>query len=195
MYCVHCDPKSYELSFPLLKGKYFTIYADSHPLTEGHILLITNKHVSCMGSLAKEFGEFRRLYKIITDFLSKEYGSFAVFEHGIAGQTVFHAHMHFLPFEGSLGDIIPERDSIERIKSIDDIRTLFLKNGKYLFLQINKNFFSVNTKIGKPKFFRDRFAKALGRPERGDWKGMDKNRELMKKSLNEIEKLKGEWKQ
>jgi diadenosine tetraphosphate (Ap4A) HIT family hydrolase len=191
--CPHCNPKSYALLFPLFGGEQLTIYTDGHPLTEGHILIITNEHTPCMGSLKAEFKEFKKLYGMVISFLSKEYGPFAVFEHGITGQTVYHTHMHFLPFRGSLKDIVKEKGSVSRLKSVDEIKALFRKEGKYLFLQINKDLFSVDTGIGTPRFFRDRFAKALGRPERGNWKEMYENKELMKKAAQEIMNVKMKW--
>ena len=101
--------------------------------------------------------------------------------------------MHFLPFKGKLEDIIKNNDVVERIGSIDEIQKLFKENKKYLFLQINNEMFSIDTKFGKPRLFRELFAEFFGGKERGDWKEMDKDKELMEESGKEIENLKEKW--
>ncbi len=193
MDCVHCNIDSFALSVPLSKGKKLSVYADIHPLKEGHILIIPKDHISCMGALGEEFEEFKLLYENVIKFLKEEYGSFAVFEHGVTGQTVFHAHMHFLPFKGKIEDIVKEKEHVKMIDSIDQIKKIYQKNGKYMFLQINNNLFSVDTKIGKPKFFRDLFALYYGSEERGNWKGMDRNEKIMEEAAKEVNSLKEKW--
>ena len=47
----------------------------------------------------------------------------------------------------------------------------------------------VETKLGVPGFFRDRFSIALGNQDRGNWKIMRKDKNIMKKAVEEIIKL------
>jgi len=44
----------------------------------------------------------------------------------------------------------------------------------------------VDTKLGTPGFFRERFAIALGNRNRGDWKKMKEDKNIMKKVDEEI---------
>lgn len=37
----------------------------------------------------------------------------------------------------------------------------------------------VDTGLGAPRFFRDRFAAALGKPERGNWKNIHTDEKIM----------------
>ncbi|MBN2042210.1 MAG: hypothetical protein JW754_00225 [Candidatus Aenigmarchaeota archaeon] len=101
--------------------------------------------------------------------------------------------MHFLPFKGNIQDIIKRNEIVNKIDSINKLKKLFKKNGKYLFLQINNDLFSADTKIGKPRFFRDRFAEYFGEKERGNWKEMDKNERIMKEASKEVRLLKEKW--
>jgi diadenosine tetraphosphate (Ap4A) HIT family hydrolase len=168
-----------------------------HPLIEGHVLIIPKDHISCSGAFSSElFTEFTALYKKFSDFLKSAYGSVSTFEHGITGQTVFHAHIHLLPYSGLQESIIPEGSRvIHSLSNIKELQQVFLKDGKYLFFSIGDSLWTVNTAIGVPRFFRDRFAKALGVPERGNWKTMETNSELMHRAQNEILSLKSTWKQ
>jgi diadenosine tetraphosphate (Ap4A) HIT family hydrolase len=65
---------------------------------EGHLLLIPKKHFDCYLNLDKNLiDEFNLFKNKVIEFLKKYYQKPVIFEHGIAGQTVFHAHLHFLP--------------------------------------------------------------------------------------------------
>lgn len=170
------------------------VVCDVHPLVEGHILIIPKEHISCMGALPDaSFSEYKRLYEKLSNFLKKTYGQVAAFEHGITGQTVFHAHTHFLPFNKSIHSVVPEKDRIRKISTLDEIKTEFNKNHKYLYIAINNEKRFVDTEIGYPRIFRDRFAKALGAEERGDWKKARNNSELMQIFERDIQKLKSKW--
>jgi len=191
--CLHC-PGGYALKNYLFVDDDFWIVCDVHPLIEGHIEVIPKKHISCMGALDDAaFDRYKELYKKVTDFLAKTYGDFGVFEHGITGQTVFHAHVHFLPFNKTVDDVVPEKELIKTISNLDELRHALKKDGKYLFFSIGDNKFLVDTKIGQPRFFRDRFADALGAGERGNWKETEKNEELMKTFDDEVKSLKNKW--
>jgi diadenosine tetraphosphate (Ap4A) HIT family hydrolase len=217
--CPHCNPKSFALKHPLLKTHHFWIVCDVHPLTEGHILIIPKKHLSCIGDYPEDlFKEFIKLYSQCSEFIKKEYGSVASFEHGRIAQTVFHSHVHLLPlnqirlrrngsgfrptrfkcgappFSGDESLIIPEgKDKLRRLKNISQLRKIFQKEGQYLFFSIGDRFWSVDLSLGKPRFFRDRFAKALGRAERGNWKEMHENPKIMAEVNQEIKNLKRCW--
>lgn len=187
--CAHCKG-GFGLKHPLFVDDLFNVVCDIHPLIEGHILIIPKQHISCMAALDKtQFQRYKQLYKKVSNFLKETYGDTAIFEHGIIGQTVFHAHTHFLPFKGKISDIVPEKECIHEIQSLDEIKT-----EKYLFIEISKKYL-IDTKIGFPRFFRDRFAEALGAKERGNWKQTENNEELKKSFKKEIEVLKLKWKE
>ena len=192
--CPHCAG-GFGLKYPLFENDCFWVVCDAHPLTEGHILIIPKKHVSCMGALdGNSFAGFKELYEKVLGFLNKTYGQAGVFEHGITGQTVFHAHMHFLPFNKSAGKVVPEKESAREISNLDELQREFNKENKYLFLAIGSKKFLVDTALGSPRFFRDRFAKALSAENKGNWKKSEDNAELMKAFEKDIQALKNKWK-
>ncbi|MFH0832333.1 MAG: HIT family protein [Candidatus Aenigmatarchaeota archaeon] len=190
--CPHC-PGGFGLKYPLFHDDYFWIVCDAHPLTEGHILVIPKAHVPCMAALDNNaFVKFRELYENVSNFLNRAYGRTAVFEHGIAGQSVFHAHTHFLPFGGSINEIIPEKLA-KRISDLGELKTEFNKEHEYLYFAIGDNKHLVDTRIAYPRFFRERFAESLGVEERGNWKRTESNAELMRAFETEIRQLKNKW--
>jgi len=193
--CPHCDSNSFALKFPLQETDNFWVVCDVHPLTKGHILIIPKEHFSCIGAFSLAlFNEFLALYRKCSDFLLKTYGSVSSFEHGKIGQTVFHSHVQMFPYSGSEKDIVQEGDSyLTKISNMNELIDLFKKNDMYLFFSIGKNMWIVDTNIGKPRFFRDRFAQAFHHPERGNWKEMRKNSTLMKEANEDIMDLLSKW--
>lgn len=193
--CPHCDPNSSALKRLLLETEYFRVVCDMHPLVEGHVLIIPKEHLVAVGEYPDSvFQEFVQLYERLSKFIRQTYGVISTFEHGKIGQTVFHSHVHLLPFSGSVVDIIPEGNNyVTAIKSLDKLRTIFQSQQKYLFFSIENKKYLVDTTLGAPRFFRDRFAKALGHPERGNWKQMHDNMKVMKAVEQEIERLESKW--
>jgi diadenosine tetraphosphate (Ap4A) HIT family hydrolase len=191
--CLHCPGGTALVKYLEYDDKFWVV-CDVHPLIEGHIEVITKEHISCMGALNKdEFIRYKEIYNKVTDFLKNTYGNFAVFEHGITGQTVFHSHVHFLPFDKPIDTVVPEKEAITAIPNLEELSDTLQKDKKYLFCAINDNKYLVDTRIGSPRFFRDRFAKAFGTEERGNWKETERNEELMKTFGAEVQNLKDKW--
>lgn len=134
------------------------------------------------------------LDKKISNFLLKEYGIVSSFEHGVFGQTVFHSHIHYLPFSGKPTDIVPEEGKLSKLNNLNQTQDLFKKDKGYLFFSIGDELWSVDVSLAVPRFFRDRFAIALGRPERGNWKEMRLNKNIMIEATKDNENIQNKWK-
>lgn len=195
--CPHCNLSSFATEHLLKETNNFRVVCDVHPLVEGHILIMPKEHLSCMGEYSEElFQEFMKLYDEFSTFLLVTYGSVASFEHGKIGQTVFHSHVHLLPFNGEPSEIILEgKDKLTKMKLLAELNDTFKTNGQYLFFSIGKNLWIVDTALGAPGFFRNRFASALGRSERGNWKRMHADATLMAQAHKEIANLEAQWKE
>lgn len=193
--CPHCDKNSAAFEFHLEETDNFSIVCDANPIIEGHILIIPNQHISCIAAYSEElFTEFLKLDIRVSRFILGEYGSISSFEHGVFGQTVFHSHVHYLPFSGKTTEIIPEKGRVTKVQNLEDLKRFFKKDGGYLYFSIGNERWVVNPSIAAPRFFRDRFAKTLGRPERGDWKAMRTDQKLMKEAEKETLKTQARWK-
>jgi len=155
--CAHC-PDGIGLKHPLYNDDLFWVVCDVHPLTEGHILIIPKAHISTMGSLSDEaFEKYTELYEKVKLFIKTCYGEVGIFEHGVIGQTVFHAHTHFLPFNFNTNKIIPDEKALSKISSLDEMKNEFIQKQKYLFFENKNQKWLVNTSLGYPRFFRDIF--------------------------------------
>lgn len=179
--CPHCDRKGWAFEHALEETEHFVLICDSHPLLEGHLLIIPKRHVSCIGEYTPaELSEFLPLYAHAKRWVKEQYGSVATFEHGVLGQTVFHSHIHFLPFTGQVEDIIPEgKKHLYPLSSIESLVALFEKDKQYLFFEVGSKLWTVDPALGYPRFFRERFAQALGCPERANWKETRNNPQLL----------------
>ncbi len=192
--CPLCNQKQLAPSSILRETENFYIVCDANPITEGHILIIPKKHIPCVGEFDDaQFKEFQILDKQVSVFIIETYGNVASFEHGVFGQTVFHSHVHYLPFKGDLNDIVPEKDKISEIKSIEELKKIYGNDGGYLYISIEGKEYVINVSIAEPRFFRNRIANALGKPERGNWKEMINNPQIKTDAENEIKQLKEKW--
>src|SRR3989338_2433829 len=107
--CHHCGADSPAFAHLLEETEHFRVICDIHPLCEGHILIVPKEHISCIGACDDAHRkEFLPLYNRCKTFVHDTYGSVSTFEHGIVGQTVFHAHVHLLPYADTPGKIVPE---------------------------------------------------------------------------------------
>ena len=66
--CPHCNKDSPALKNLLKETENFRVVCDIHPLTEGHILIISKKHLSCVGDYPENiYQEFISLYKFFSN--------------------------------------------------------------------------------------------------------------------------------
>ncbi|MBI4158089.1 MAG: HIT domain-containing protein [Candidatus Yanofskybacteria bacterium] len=98
--CPFCNVKQFEEQL-IAEVDGFYIVATLGQITDGgYILLIPRDHISCLGILPDNQlpGLFNNIFKVSTA-ISREYFDIPVmiFEHGIVGQIVKHAHLHLLP--------------------------------------------------------------------------------------------------
>ena len=98
--CIFCNQEDLKLKNIY---KYFFTSFDKFPVTEGHTLIITKRHISSYFDLTKE--ELDELSNIIMEeklLLEKSDNRIKGFNIGInqgivAGQTIMHCHAHLIP--------------------------------------------------------------------------------------------------
>ena len=178
--CVFCDPDKIK-SRTIVSLDGVNIVATLGQITiGGYVLLIPTDHVPCIGAMDKEqIKIIDRVADLIVQAIKSEYKSpVLIFEHGIVGQTIKHAHLHFLP---------TDIDSSHRIQSdfpksekqiIEDLASLQLlyqtRQEPYLLWSTSSGKFSVCwNPPAQPQYLRIISAEMLNVPERADWKKMD----------------------
>jgi len=193
--CAFCDAHDATYGHVLKETEEFRVVCDPYPLIEGHILIIPKRHIACIGACSiGAFREFMTLYTEVGKFLQKNYGALSSFEHGDIGHSVPHAHMHLLPCEVSEKSVIPEGEShLEPLMGMAALRSLFAQRNHYLFFSTGAKCWTVDSDLAKPRFFRDRLAIVLGRPQRGNWKAMSSIPKHMDAAAKEIASLEKKW--
>lgn len=197
MDCVFCDRSKFEERL-CGETKDFWIIATlgQIPKKGGYVLLVPKRHVACVGAMTKlEIEMFSSyIYKIRCALYEKynllDIDQITVFEHGIVGQTIKHAHFHFVPepcniTERALKDF-PQNEIVNMESgSLDELRKLYRKRKEpYLIWKDDGPKIKICwNPLAPPQYLRTVVAEALGRPERANWREMDP--ELDKKLWSE----------
>ena len=95
--CPFCNPVS-----SLFENEYAYVKEDAYPVSKGHLLIISKRHVSDWFSLTDaEQNAINDLLRTAKEYLDETYhpdGYNAGINCGeAAGQTIFHFHMHVIP--------------------------------------------------------------------------------------------------
>lgn len=133
--CVFCNRNNFSENLIAECGGS-SITASLGQITNGgYLLVIPNRHVACLGALRKKEIEpfaavvYQTLMALSFEYSPKmvriDFWPFTVFEHGIVGQTIKHAHLHILPIAINLTERI-RRDfpssKFEEIKRFQDLQ-------------------------------------------------------------------------
>jgi len=133
--CVFCN--RHVLEEVLLETEHFFVLADHAPLIEGHLLIVPHDHLACYGALPAELDEeFRHIKRLVRAFLTDMYRQPVFFEHGVFRQTVFHAHLHAMPFgpvDLDLHGFITATD--QPVTSLTEVRDWYSTRGPYFYLE------------------------------------------------------------
>lgn len=189
--CVFCERKNLE---ERLIAETATLYfvATLGQITDGgYTLIIPKRHVPCVGAMEKqEVAEIERAVRIASAAIGMEYGVRpTVFEHGIVGQTVLHAHLHLLPARIWMSSKI-RSDFLDAkfasFVSLEGLRRHYAERpAKYLLWSVPPDWalWTVWDPQAPPQYLRIAAAELMGRPERANWRNMDP--ELDKKLWSE----------
>lgn len=134
-YCPFCTPD--RLTATLTTTEHFRVVADHAPVVSGHTLIMPIGHFACYGAVPAEWdAELAALRTRVSAFLAKHYADVLWLEHGVFHQTVFHAHLHALPF-GPFAPSITAEPALEGIPLAghDHLRAWYAANGHYTYLQ------------------------------------------------------------
>lgn len=154
------------------KSENFYLLHDGYPLSEGHLLLIPKKHVDCFLNLDKKLtGEFNSIKFKTIEFLKKQYCQPVIFEHGIAGQTVLHAHLHLLPTDKLVSEELKKYGSIMKNPTVPYLYFEYLNFGQY---------YSPKLTIKPGLFHSYIYAGILNRPTSGYQRAKELSKWLLK---------------
>jgi diadenosine tetraphosphate (Ap4A) HIT family hydrolase len=133
--CPFCDPATQVSA--LATTEHFYLLADNAPLVEGHALIIPRDHYACFGALPISWDdELLALKGHVERFEIERYRPAIFFEHGVFGQSVYHAHLHAVPLGPSGLDVhalaAPDGRPVE---GLADVRDWWETQGQYFYLE------------------------------------------------------------
>jgi len=133
--CPFCDQAG--LDGVLEETEHFFLLADHAPLIEGHTLIVPRSHYACYGAVPEQLeAELLALKGRVRRFLGAAYREPVFFEHGVFRQTVYHAHLHAMPF-GSVVLDLPTlaREDGRYAEGLRDVRDWYARQGHYFYLE------------------------------------------------------------
>lgn len=202
--CVFCDRSQFEERI-IGETKESWIIATLGQITDGgYCLVVPKRHVKCIGAMSeREIESLELLQKRVSRAVAREYESQTLlFEHGIVGQTIQHAHLHVVPAKLYISGTIKEYFGYytsNHISSFEILRLihgeeqrpyLLWKDASKILRHADDVWLNERSILNTPKqYLRTVIAQKMGRPERADWRNMDP--ELDKKLWSEtVQRLK-----
>lgn len=109
VFCKEYDEKSVNI---LLENNSFWIKLDPNPVSKGHILIISKRHIDNIFKLTnEETKDLLEILKKTREYIDSKYNPTGynvgvnIGEEG--GQTIFHLHVHFIPrYKGDVPDTV-----------------------------------------------------------------------------------------
>ena len=167
--CPFCQKGSFS-PYLVAETQHFMVVCDYSPVAEGHILLVPKEHYPCYATLPISLlDELLEIKDQVTSFLSAYYSTPVFFEHGVAGQSVPHAHLHAAPApkrsaEGDIvANVLREAGQVTEIRGIFELLESFDKIGPYLYWEQNGTAYIVKSPEIEPGYFQKIVSKWTGR--------------------------------
>lgn len=159
----------------------FVAWVSIGALVDGHLLVVPRRHILSMAELTDaELEDLRAFLSTVVQLVSHHFGDTCVFEHGAAkpgspiGCSVDHAHLHVLPWDGSLTAAsaayyanLPWQSGIDGLEEAFAIAA----SEPYLVVQDSDGRTAVAVTDEIPsQALRRMIVAHLGRPDEWDWK-------------------------
>ncbi len=179
--CVFCQTDNIKRDI-LLESENFFVKVGVGILAPGHVMIIPKMHLTCFGELPQQLmKEFLSLKDEVFNKVKSNFFEPIIFEHGIYGQSISHAHMHIIPIKSGHYNLKNIKENFfkglksTKIENFSKLADIFREEGSYLYLKENGQNWVFHTKDapnGK-YIFRKQFANFTGLHGLSDWKAMD----------------------
>ena len=198
--CLFCQTKKIKQDI-LWNSKDFYVKVGVGILAPGHVMLIPKKHVRCLAELsAPLIRQFLSVKESIFNGLKANFSMPILYEHGIYGQSINHAHLHLLPEKSRYYNLEKIEDNLfrglkrSRLESFAELKEIFKNEGSYFYLEVHGKKWVFHTK-DKPEgkyIFRKEFARFTGMHGLANWQTMpegekEKNKEWVNLTKEKLE--------
>jgi SAM-dependent methyltransferase/diadenosine tetraphosphate (Ap4A) HIT family hydrolase len=202
--CLLCDPSRFALNSQLkLPGSSSIVFAnddvfispDIAPLAEGHLLISTNSHYLNFGATPEALsGGLVRAKEFVRETFDRCYNSDALFlEHGPArqkeaGACVDHAHLHCIPSDLDIKQVLDEHLEKCMPATIETLRSLWKMSSSYVYCEHLNSGSAYPVGVVPSQMLRLAIARAFGL---NDWRWQDMCRkvEVQKRFMATLSKL------
>lgn len=152
----------------------FWIVGDQYGVAYGHILIIPKEHHPCFGALPDALlPALEKLKERVGRFLETSLSRPFYFEHGVAGQTVPHAHLHAIPGPAVILPDLTAGRQVVNVSGWEQVREFHATFGPYLYFEQEGQAWAISGNAVPAGYVRKLAAAALGVPERADWRGVE----------------------
>ncbi len=158
--CIFCDKEKIKDDI-LLETDNFFVKVGLAIISPGHVMLIPKDHYRCFAEIPKPMEkEFQKIKSGLIEKISSKFSKPFLIEYGIFGQSVPHAHIHFIPLESpdyKIKSIMEEMvgKSNTNFKKINnkDLKKLYGSEKAYVTIEENRRlyFFHINNLKEKKK--------------------------------------------
>jgi len=168
--CLFCDFDKIKEDI-LWNSENFYVKVGIGILAPGHVMLLPKMHMACFAQLPKQLSnEFISVKDKLFNKIKYAFNEPIIYEHGVYGQSIKHAHLHFLPSRNNYYNFKNIKENIfkslksARIDNMFQIADVFKKEGSYFYLEQNGRKWVIHTKGREEgKFtFRKEFARLTG---------------------------------
>lgn len=147
----------------------------------GYILVIPKAHIPCIGQLTEPgLSCLEPLITRLSKAIATEYSCTPMlFEHGIVGQTIKHAHIHLVPVNHSFTLKIYRdfpNSRIDAVRTWKELVNMHYDDPRPYLLWREQPSMMLNLCHNPPapaQYLRIILAEIAGRPERANWRNMD----------------------
>jgi diadenosine tetraphosphate (Ap4A) HIT family hydrolase len=135
--CVFCHRR--EQPPALIESTFFHVMPDKFPLMPGHTLIVTQEHRRCHAlGTPESWIDLEEQTDLVRRFLEDSYRlPVLIAENGIAGQSVFHAHLHLIPLrlEGLPVGLVEHEDAIP-VEGWSTVASQLSNHGPYRYFEL-----------------------------------------------------------
>ena len=127
--CIFCKLANGDIpTNTIYEDEDFRVFLDAAPATKGHCLIVPKEHFDNLADLddgvaAKVLPVAKKIMKLLSDKLGWDGFNLVQNNGEVAGQTVFHFHMHLIPrYKGDGQHILwkPTEPTQEELKAVRD---------------------------------------------------------------------------
>jgi|SRR3989344_283178 len=201
--CVFCNRQKIEKDI-LAESPSFMVMVGLGVITPGHVLLTSTEHLSCYGALPSSLKkEFLKTRSIVSKTIEEIFAKPFQIEYGVWGQTVPHAHIHFIPrcnTDYSVDSIMDELFSYAGVPiekaSFERMQEIFREDKGYIMIEESENIFVARV-LGLPPInqfpalgYRQFFTNKKNIKHVGDWRTLnDSERIYDEQKRNDTKRL------